>query len=48
MIDPEELRQLRTQVAGCVANDRALLDDLLREIEPLQQKETTHSASQHN
>lgn len=39
MIDPEELQQLKTQVAECVANDRALLDELLNEVEQLRQKE---------
>lgn len=39
MIDPEELQQLKTQVAECVVKDRALLDELLNEVEPLRQKE---------
>jgi hypothetical protein len=36
VIDPETLGQLRTQVAGCVAGDRGLLDQLLEEVRPLE------------
>lgn len=39
MIDPEELKQLKAQVAECVVNDRGLLDELLNEVEQLRQKE---------
>lgn len=39
MIDPEELKQLREQVAECVVNDRGLLDELLNEVEQLRQRE---------
>lgn len=39
MIDPEELKQLKAQVAECVVNDRGLLDELLEEVEQLRQKE---------
>ena len=36
MLDPETLAKLRQEVAGCVVADRALLDDLLKEIAPLE------------
>jgi hypothetical protein len=39
MIDPEELKQLKAQVAECVIKDRGLLDELLGEVEQLRQKE---------
>ena len=39
MIDPEEFKQLRTQVAECVISDRNLQDELLDEVEQLRQRE---------
>jgi hypothetical protein len=36
MFDPETLAVLRDQVAKCVFDDRALLDELLRDIQPLE------------
>lgn len=39
MIDPDELQRLKLQVADCVQNDRAILDELLTEVEQLRQQE---------
>ncbi len=39
MIDPEEFKQLRMQVAECVITDRKLLDELLDEVEQLRNRE---------
>jgi hypothetical protein len=39
MIDPDIIDTLRAQVAACVATDRALLDELVTEIRPLQSKQ---------
>jgi hypothetical protein len=39
MIDPDIIDTLRAQVAACVATDRALLDELVTEIKPLQSKQ---------
>ncbi len=36
MLDPETLAKLRQEVAYCVVADRTLLDDLLKEIAPLE------------
>jgi hypothetical protein len=36
MLDPDALKHLRSQVAQCVAGDRGLMEELLKEVQPLE------------
>ena len=36
MFDADTIGELRTQISNCVLDDRALLDELLEEIRPLE------------